>query len=332
MADAVAVTVLTGFLGSGKTTLLAHLLRDPELADAAVLINEFGEAAIDHLLVESVDETTVVLASGCVCCSVLGDLANALRGLAEKRENGRVPPFRRLVIETTGLADPAPILHTLMNDPLVAGQYRLDGIAATVDGALGLRTLAAHPEAEKQAALAERIVITKVDIADPADTAALEDRLARLNPAARIFRATHGNIDARDILDAGLFDADLTPHPERWLGADAVRRAPVHDARISTFVLEARGPLDFVAFQSWLEDLLDAHGANVLRVKGVIDVLGVDRPVAVHGVQHIFHPPAVLQSWSEMEKKSRIVFITRGIHELAVRSAFDAHMPGHLCA
>lgn len=331
--SAIAVTVLTGFLGSGKTTLLNHLLDDPDLGQAAVLINEFGDVSIDHLLVEKIDESTVLLESGCVCCSVRSDLVEAMRGLIAKRADGRIPPFERLVIETTGLADPAPIVHTLMSDPIIAGQFRLDGLVATVDGVLGFTTLDNHDEAVKQAAIADRIIITKCDIAG--DLEPLEARLNDLNPAATRIKAEHGHVAARDLIDAGLFDRDFVAHAQRWLGDEAIQdhqddHGHRHDKNIRTFVLRAEGPIDFMAFQDWLETLLATQGANVLRMKGIVDVKGVDRPVAVHGVQHVFHPPAALPSWDGVEKCSRLVFITRGLSEQAVRDTFAAHMPGQL--
>jgi len=328
---AIAVTVLTGFLGSGKTTLLNHLLNDPDLGHAAVLINEFGDVSIDHLLVEKIDETTVLLESGCVCCSVRSDLVEAMRGLIAKRADGRIPAFERLVIETTGLADPAPIVHTLMSDPIIAGQFRLDGLVSTVDGVLGFATLDAHDEAVKQAAIADRIVITKCDIAD--DLSVLEARLKDLNPAATLIKAEHGHVAARDLIEAGLFDRDFVAHSARWLGDAAIQdhgHEHRHDKNIRTFVLQAEGPIDFTAFQDWLETLLATQGANVLRIKGILEVKDVDRPVAVHGVQHVFHPPAALPSWDGIDKRSRLVFITRGLSEQAVRDTFDTHMPGQL--
>jgi len=326
---ACAVTVLTGFLGSGKTTLLNHLLVDPDLGSSAVLINEFGDVSIDHLLVEKIDETTVLLESGCVCCSVRGDLVVAMRDLIVKRADGRVPVFERLIVETTGLADPAPIVHTLMSDPIIAGQYRLDGLVTCVDGLLGNATLDTHPEAVKQAAIADRLVITKTDLAD---VEALEFRLHDLNPAAQIIHAIYGNVAAKDIIDAGLYDQDFVPHADPWLGFEAIKHAHghAHDQNIRTFVIEADGPLDFMAFQEWLETLLATQGTKMLRVKGVLNVKDVDRPIAVHGVQHVFHPPAALPNWDGLERISRLVFITQNLGEAAVRATFAQSFPGQM--
>ncbi len=331
---AVGVTVLTGFLGSGKTTVLNHLVDDPDLGQAAILINEFGEVSIDHLLVEHIDETTVLLDSGCICCSVRSDLVEAMKELITKRADGRVPQFERLVIETTGLADPAPIVHTLMSDPIIAGQFRLDGLVTVVDSLLGMTTLDAHPEAIKQVAIADRLILSKCDLAN--DTTPLKNRLSDLNPSAPQIKAEHGRVAAKDIIDAGLFDKDFIPHVDRWMGDHEIKHHHRHshdhnhDVSIQTFVLEAEGPIDFMPFQDWLETLLATQGANVLRIKGIMDVKDVDRPVAIHGVQHVFHPPAALASWDGMDKRTRLVFITRDLSEQAVRDTFNAHIPGLL--
>ncbi|MBF0326199.1 MAG: GTP-binding protein [Alphaproteobacteria bacterium] len=318
------VTVLTGFLGSGKTTLLNHLLGQPGLADTAVLVNEFGEIGIDHLLVRHVAEDIVLLNSGCLCCTVRGDMVNALRELFLKRVKGEIPEFARVIIETTGLADPAPIIHTLMTDPLLSSRYRLDGIVSTVDAVNGSATLDNHPEAVKQAAVADRIVITKTDIAKPEQTARLRERLARLNPAAVTIEAIDGKLDPAAILDAGLFnDRDKIPDVRRWMNEESFRDhhdhhhhhhdVNRHDDRVQAFVFTRQAPVSWPGLAFALELLIANRGENLLRIKGVVNVLGSDKPMAIHGVQHVFHPPAALPGWPDDDHRTRIVFITRDL-------------------
>jgi len=324
------VTVLTGFLGSGKTTLLNHLLAQPGLADTAVLINEFGEIGIDHLLVRKLDDDVVVLQSGCICCTVRGDLVDALRDLFLKRVKGEVPEFDRVVIETTGLADPAPIIHTLMTDPLVASRYRLDGIVATIDAVVGAATLDRQPEAVKQAAMADRLVLTKADIADPTAVEMLRARLAELNPGAPILPAAMGAVDADCLLGAGLFNGRAKiPAVEDWLRAEAVAAAQAghrhhhhdvnrHDAHVRAFVFIREAPVSWSALVFALELLASSRGDNLLRVKGIVNARESERPLAIHGVQHIFHPPAELPDWPDDDRRTRIVFITRDLAPAAV--------------
>lgn len=333
-AAALPVTILTGFLGSGKTTLLNYLVGRPELADTAVLINEFGDIGLDHLLVRKIDEAVLLLNSGCLCCKVRGDLVTAMRDLFLKRVRGEVPDFRRLIIETTGLADPAPILHTLMTDPLIGARYRLDGVIATVDAVNGSRQLDGHRESVKQAAVADRLVITKCDLADAEEVAALERRLRAINPAAPILKADHGTVDAARLLDAGLFTA-AHKHPDvaGWLREEAYRQSGghahqhdegAHDAEVAAFAIAFERPVDWDALVSALELLTATTGEQLLRIKGIVNAAGNPSPLVVHGVQHLFHPPVPLPAWPDDDRRTRLVFITRNLGREAVESVLRA--------
>lgn len=351
----IPVSLLTGFLGSGKTTVLNALLSRVELARTVVVINEFGEIGIDHDLVESSTEDMVLLKSGCLCCTIRGDLIDTLRGLMARRIGGKIAAFDRVLIETTGLADPAPILHTLMSDHAIASSYRLDGVITTVDAATGDATLDRHIESVKQAAVADRLLLTKTDLVSPRDSAALFERLCRLNPAAPITIVRDGDVDPARILNAGLYNPETKSlDVQRWLKAEAYT-APAdhhahahhdhahhghshehdvnrHDEHIKAICLTVERPIPASAFDTWLGLLLAMKGPDILRVKGIVNIAGFDGPLVIHGVQHVFHPPLQMKKWPSADQRTRIVFITRDLDEAALRDTLkmftdDHHIP-----
>ena len=303
----IPVTLVTGFLGSGKTTLLSRLLAHPDMGETAVIVNELGEVGIDHHLLRRVDERTVLLPSGCLCCALRGDLADELRDLIARRDAGEIPPFRRVVVETTGLANPTPIVYTLLAEPLVKHHYTLEGVVTTVDAQHGLR----HEESVLQAAAADTLVITKTDLADPAPVAA---QLGRLNPLAPIVETTFGDVAPADLFRGG------DEHDPRDFEYD-VEHEHAHETRALCLTFDE--PLDWTAFGIWLTMLLQARGNDVLRVKGLLNV-GPEGPIVLNGVQHVVHPPEHLPTWPDDDRRSRIVFIGRGIEREALERSLAA--------
>ena len=334
------VSLITGFLGSGKTTLLNKLLRHPGMADSAVIINELGEVGLDHLLVEAVEGEVAVLASGCVCCTMRSDLEETLRGLLAKRDGGEIPAFRRVLVETTGLADPAPIVQLLLNNPLLSHFVRLDTMVTTVDTVHGEGQLDAHAEAVKQVAIADRLLLTKTDLAAEGAVANLRARLARLNPGATISTVLHGQIEPNRLFGAALFDPERkAPDVRRWINENAYdhhehghrHRDPhaahgstVHDDDIRSFCIIFEHPLDWMMVNHWLGQLRLSWGDRLLRIKGILNLASEAAPVAIHGVHHVFHSPVLMNAWTDDDRRSRIVFITRGLERAEVEESWRA--------
>ena len=331
-SEPVTANLLTGFLGAGKTSLLKRLLRQPDLADTAVLINEFGEVGLDHLLIEEVDEDVVLLKSGCVCCTIRGDLKDALARLYGRRERGEVPPFRSVAIETTGLADPAPIVATLMADPMLRHHFRLGNIVTVVDAVAGAENLDRYSECLRQAAAADRLVISKVDLAPPEQAAALRAQLRRLNPAATIVEASEASEISAVLLTHDIHDeAARAGELRSWLAT--AEHEHEHDAAdpnrhgdVRAFMLTASEPLDWVRFGLWLSMLLNRHGTSLLRLKGLVAIDGQAAPVLIQGVQHLVHKPMHLKAWPEGDRRTRLIVIVRGLDPREIERSFRAFM------
>ncbi len=339
LSGRIPVSVITGFLGSGKTTLVNKLLKRPEMNRVAVIVNELGEQAIDNDLVEVSSEQMMLLNNGCLCCVLRGDLQETMRDLFIKRRNGVIIDFDRLVIETTGLADPAPVMQTLMTDTMLQSQYRLDCVVTLVDAVNGLEQLKTLSEPVKQAALADRLVMTKTDLVDEARASALEATLRELNPRAPLKRALNGEIELAFLIDVALRSMQSRLEDvERWMGADNAEdhghaapyghdehgHAHRHDSHVVSFCLRYQEPFTWASFSQCMEVLGTLRGADLFRVKGLVNVAGHKGPLIVQGVQHLFHPPIELEKWPGDDHDTRMVFITRGISEQSVRQLFAA--------
>ncbi len=319
------VTLLTGFLGSGKTTVLNHILHDKNVPETAVLINEFGAISIDHLLVREASDNIQVLQNGCVCCSVSGDMVRVLRELYFKRAEGAIPAFTRVIIETTGLADPAPIMHTLLEMPLVAARYTLSGVVTTVDATHIDAQLDAHPETIKQIAVADRIIFTKVDLAEPTALAATRARVAAINPGAIATDAVQGKTDVATFFSTGLYQPDKhAPDVANWLRAEAYRPiSPRHADGIRSVSIEYDAPIEMDRLVDAIGMLQETRGDQLLRMKGIVNVAGQRQPSVVHAVQHTLYPVAKLADWPDSDRRTRLVFIVRDIDVDVIRDNLD---------
>ncbi|MCZ4091615.1 CobW family GTP-binding protein [Sinorhizobium psoraleae] len=347
----VPVSILTGFLGAGKTTLLNRLLKDPDLADTAVIINEFGDVSIDHLLVEASSDGVIELSDGCLCCTVRGELVDTLADLMDRMQTGRIKPLRRVVIETTGLADPAPVLQSVLGNPVIAQNFRLDGVVTVVDAVNGLQTIANHVEALKQVAVADRLVISKTKLATDAERETLLERLRDLNPRAPVIDGDRDEAGRAELFACGLYDASTkVADVGRWLQdeahADHGHQDHDHDGHdhhhghhdhhhhdvtrhgsdIRSFSIVHDRPIEPMALEMFIDLLRSAHGEKLLRMKAVVSMAdNPERPLVLHGVQTVFHAPERLAAWPDpADRRTRMVLITKGLEEAFVRDLFDA--------
>ena len=339
MDKRIPVTLLTGFLGSGKTTLLNKLLHHPDMRDTAIIINELGDAGLDQIFANSnlaqnienehIADNTVLLSSGCLCCTLKNELADTMRDLFFKRALQAIPQFNRLIIETTGMADPGPILANLMNEPVIESVYRLDAVVVTIDSVYGLQQIEENTEALKQAAVADVLVLTKTDLANTKQISALKEKLIAINPGATQHKIVHGELDPVFVVDVGLYDLTTKqPEPQRWLRAPIKQAQPKgtlpqktqHDDIIS-FTVIMPSPLYWSQLKPHLLTFCQKNGKNLLRLKGIIHAVDQPAPLAIHAVHFTPYPPTLLEGWDEEEALSRIVIIGKGLDELEIRKA-----------
>ena len=331
------VTVITGFLGSGKTTLLSELLKKEEMKNVAVIINEFGEVGLDHALVEHSDENIVELQNGCICCTIQGDLQKTMLDLIDKMTKGEISYFNKVIIETTGLADPVPIIQTLISSMDLQRIYTLDGVITVVDATNGERTLNLHAEAVKQAALAERIIISKIDLVEKNKELSLETRLKMINPSVKIIKSSFGDVSISELINLSAYDPfSKSRDVKEWLAAESMDshhdhdhqnvNVNRHDGDIEAFSMTSEKPVNMMAFGLFRDLLMAQMGPDLLRLKGIINIEGKDRPAVIHGVQHIFHPVQWLEKWPDGDRKTRLVFITKNVKKEQIEGFFNALM------
>ena len=327
----IPVTVITGFLGSGKTTLLSSILKKKEMQKTAVIINEFGEIGLDHALIEHTNKNIVELQSGCICCTIQGDLNKTLIDLFDKMMNGKVSSFNRILIETTGLANPVPIIHTLMNSIELIRIYSLDGVITVVDSINGEKTLDLHEESLKQLALAEKIIISKTDIVDKDEIKSLVFRIKEINPVSQIIFSKFGNIPLEEIFGLGAYDPyKKSADVKNWLAAEKYKDKKHHhhhdvnrhNENIRAFSMMSENPVNMIAFSFFRDMITAALGANLLRMKGIVNIAGEERPAVIHGVQHIFHPVQWLETWPDNDRRTKLVFITQNIKKEQIEDFF----------
>ena len=327
----IPVTVITGFLGSGKTTLLSSILKKKEMQKTAVIINEFGEIGLDHALIEHTNKNIVELQSGCICCTIQGDLNKTLIDLFDKMMNGKVSSFNRILIETTGLANPVPIIHTLMSSIELIRIYSLDGVITVVDSINGEKTLDLHEESLKQLALAEKIILSKTDIVDKDEIKSLVFRIKEINPVSQIIFSKFGNIPLEEIFGLGAYDPyKKSADVKNWLAAEKYKDKKHHhhhdvnrhNENIRAFSMMSENPVNMIAFSFFRDMITAALGANLLRMKGIVNIAGEERPAVIHGVQHIFHPVQWLETWPDNDRRTKLVFITQNIKKEQIEDFF----------